>query len=181
LDPTFNEVGKVITAYRATADGVATVVQSDNKVVVVGDTQATAASKDAFVSRCNADGSVDTNFGTNGVTLLDFGADDVATGVTLDGSGDIVVCGLTGHLGALQGDFWVARVTTGGVLDTTFNPGGAVPGTEVDMGGVDAASDVKILNGNIVVVGISTGSASVLATSNTTDGSIVAVVPVTVT
>jgi len=164
LDPTFNTVGKVIQPYRSTADGVATVVQSDNKVVVVGDTQQSGATKDAFVSRYNDDGSVDTLFGTNGVTFLNFGAnvDDIATGVTLDGSGKIVVCGLTGKLSTPVGDFWVARFNTDGTLDNLFNAGGAIPGTKVvDMGGVDAASDVKILNGNIVVVGISTRSATI--------------------
>jgi uncharacterized delta-60 repeat protein len=124
-----------------------------------GRTQNANQPRDAFISRYNADGTVDTTYGTNGVTFLDLGADDIATGVVIDGDGKAIICGVTGNLAQFVGDFFVARYNADGTLDNTFNSAGTTPGVNaIDFGETDAASDLKIQGDRIVVVGTSVGT-----------------------
>lgn len=154
LDTTFNGTGKVTAKYRATNDAIAVAFQSDGKAVVVGDTQGTGkATKDAFVSRYNVNGTADTTFGSGGKVFLSLGSDEIATAVAIQPDGKIVVAGVTGTLSKLKGDFFVARYNTNGTLDTTFNSTGT---KIIDFGGADAASGVAVTgNGRIIVVGTS--------------------------
>src|SRR5947209_280020 len=78
-----------------TASAVA--VQPDNKVVVAGTFQSGGSSTGAFaVARFNADGSLDTGFGSGGRVFFDFGpagGDAQATSVALQADGRILVGG----------------------------------------------------------------------------------------
>ena len=114
LDDTFGEVvsgstrsGKVTTEFSSSTDiayGVA--VQSDGKIVAAGYTGFTATSRDFALARYNADGTLDTGFGTGGkvTTAIASGAViDTARGVAHQSDGKIVVAGHSDN------DFALAR------------------------------------------------------------------------
>jgi uncharacterized delta-60 repeat protein len=113
LDTSFASAGELIVRNVDRTDDL--VVQGDGKIVVSGEITDPAAHTTATcVGRFNADGSLDTSFGTNGWTSdLGFFYFDGhgATVLALQGDGKILVAGA----------YWLDRLTTGGQLDPTFN------------------------------------------------------------
>jgi uncharacterized delta-60 repeat protein len=140
-------------------------VQADGKIVVAVSTDRTNAS-DFKIVRFNADGSLDTSFGTNGETVVGLGslADSPVT-VLVDANGKIVVAGSA--TSSTDRDFAVVRLNTDGSLDTGFNGSGkliaALPA------GRDAPTAAAFdAQGGIILVGssqITTGSVTVSDTS----------------
>jgi uncharacterized delta-60 repeat protein len=126
-DTTFGTNGVVTTNLGSTqdqAEGVA--VQSDNKIVVAGFTQSATTGRDFALVRYNANGTLDTSFGTGGIVTTDFnGLDDQAGDVLLQPDGKIVVIG-TAMVAGGNTEFAVARYNTNGSLDTGFGTGGKV-------------------------------------------------------
>jgi uncharacterized delta-60 repeat protein len=113
-------------------------LQPDGKIVVVGGYDASGSNPGGLmVTRYNADGSVDTSFGTDGVTTTPLG-DPPSPGVivyaganalTVLPSGDILVAGGAGSEDLISGDTIssesvVARYTAGGALDPAFGDAG---------------------------------------------------------
>src|SRR5205823_5199649 len=128
LDTTFGSGGTVTTNFGpgATyddADGVA--IQSDGKIVVAGTCNRGGSDNVFAVARYNADGSLDSTFGSGGTVTTDFGlggSDDSAYAVALQPDGKIVAAGAT-YLGGVPGDFALARYNPDGTLDSTFGGG----------------------------------------------------------
>lgn len=174
FDPTFGSGGIVAGSFRATQDALANAVQSDGKIVVVGDTAASGAKKSAFIARFNANGTIDKTFGTNGASFLTYGAggDTIFTSVQIQANGSIVVAGVENTTSSNYSAL-VARYTTKGVLDTTF---GNHTGKElINFGGLSAATAVLIQStGKIDVIGgalsLSTFSGGVAVAQLTTTG-----------
>ncbi|MBV9960386.1 MAG: FG-GAP repeat protein [Acidobacteria bacterium] len=156
LDETFGTGGKVIINISTQNDVAYDVaLQSDGKILVAGYTTVNNQT-DFVVTRLNADGTVDTTFGTNGSAITSVSAtSDVASGVTIqtiNGEERIVVGGTTGSGAA---DFAVLRYTPAGVLDATFGTNGI---TVTSLGSsTDLADDVGIdpVSNKIVQVGYS--------------------------
>lgn len=136
---------------------------SDGRIVVVG--SARVGSNDDFaVVRYQANGEVDTSFGTLGKTTTDFFTRrDRAFAVAVQADGKIVVVGDTG-VSATNTDFGVARYDANGLLDLSF--GGAGTGkVNTDIADkVDIAKNVVIESaGSILVTGpITMGTSSAL-------------------
>lgn len=152
LDPTFSGGFGYSTLNMGDVSDFANDVirQPDGKYVVVG-SSFNGANDDFAIARFNANGTLDTGFGTSGYTRTDFGGSaDVAMGVALQADGKIVVVGHT-NLGGDQ-NFAVARYTTGGVLDTTFDSDGMVV-TEISTTLDDGAYDVAIDSAQNIIVG----------------------------
>jgi uncharacterized delta-60 repeat protein len=156
LDETFGTGGKVIVNISTQNDVAYDVaLQSDGKILVAGYATVNNQS-DLVVTRLNADGTVDTMFGTNGSAVTSLTATgDVASGVTvqtINGEERIVVGGTAGSGGA---DFAVVRYTPNGALDTTFGTNG-IKITSLGSS-IDLAEDVAIdpLTNKIVQVGYS--------------------------
>ncbi|MEX2317457.1 MAG: delta-60 repeat domain-containing protein [Pirellulales bacterium] len=129
LDLTFGTGGTVTTDINELSDSAASVaIQSDGKIVVAGSTLPTL--KDIFfdfaVVRYNADGTLDTSFGADGIATFDFGGSDLAASVAIDDSGRIVVAGVSQFSGGkvTTSGFAVARLNTDGTLDTGFGGDG---------------------------------------------------------
>jgi uncharacterized delta-60 repeat protein len=160
LDPGFGTGGKVTTNFQGRNTSAAqalAVVQADGKMVVVGHTF--AGSEDFALARYNADGNLDTAFGTGGRVTTDFGGnDDQANAVALQSDGKIVVAGFSN--GPTAGpDFALARYNADGSLDTTFGSGGRV--TTDFSNDADYASAVTVqADGKIVAAGYSYGGAT---------------------
>jgi uncharacterized repeat protein (TIGR01451 family)/uncharacterized delta-60 repeat protein len=156
--------GKVVTDLLGgnTKDDVgnAVAIDSQQRIVVVGRTNL-GGTFDFAVARYTAIGELDLNFnalGTPGYVVTNFGGSlDEAFAVAIDDVDRIVVVGKTNAGG--NNDFAVARYTTAGVLDTTFNSTGTLPGTlttDIVANNSDEAHAVAIdHNLRIVVAGLS--------------------------
>jgi uncharacterized delta-60 repeat protein len=121
-------------------------MQSDGKALVSG-----RKDSDNFgLARFDADGGVDTGFGTNGAVTTPFDSFTQGTAVAVQSNGRIVMVGITGDGGCC--DFAIARYEADGTLDSTFGTGGKVT---TDFGSDDGAESVAInpANGRIVVGG----------------------------
>jgi len=146
LDTSFGNGGEVITSLNNAQDRAQdALVQPDGKIVVVGwadapyipynpnslPTQFDLESGFGLV-RYNADGSLDTSFGTGGTEVVTFdGFNSAAYGVALQGDGKLVVAGTSSlaapYASAIAGQgesFTVARFNADGSLDTGFAQGG---------------------------------------------------------
>lgn len=99
-----------------------TVIQSDGKILEAG--RVFNADEDMTVARFNADGTVDTTFGTSGVMTMNFGGYDNVTGMAVQSDGKILIGGYTTWTsgGTSYSNFALARLTSTGSLDTTFGP-----------------------------------------------------------
>ena len=141
FDPSFGTQGRVVTDFGGVDVARAVVRLPDGRFVAVG-----GAGQDFALARYTFKGDPDPTFGTLGKVTTDFGGDDRAEGVALQSDGKVVVVGRS------DGDFALARYTTAGDLDTTFDGDGLV--TSDFSGGQDVALDVAIQpNTEIVVAG----------------------------
>jgi uncharacterized delta-60 repeat protein/RHS repeat-associated protein len=136
-----NSSGKLTTTVGSTDVAWCDLVQSDGKILVIG-----ANSGAGVVIRYNADGSLDSSFGSSGVSSI--------SGVWLydaaiQSDGKIVVVGNDNW------DFVALRLNTDGTIDTSFGTSGY---TTIDFGGNDYAAGVALApDGKIVMVGITGG------------------------
>ncbi len=158
LDATFGTGGKVVTAIGASNDFASSVAIQSGKIVVAG-YAAGGTNIDFAVARYNADGTLDTTFGTGGkVTTAVGNLDDFASSVAIQADGKIVVAGAT-EITLFSNDFAVLRYNVNGSLDTTFGTGGKVVAPIGNSD--DFASSVAIqTDGKIVVAGASSDGAT---------------------
>ncbi|MDP8910130.1 MAG: hypothetical protein M3N47_13680 [Chloroflexota bacterium] len=104
-----------------------------------------------------APGDLDNSFGSKGKQATDFGADETAQGVAMQGDGKIVVVGYRSW--PAGGGFMVARYNGDGSLDNSFSDDGKQ--TTDFGGGNDGGRDVAIQSdGKIVVAGATHGQGS---------------------
>lgn len=147
LDPSFNGTGTVATNLVGTDRGYAVAIQPDGKILVGG----RAGSKPAIV-RYNDDGTLDTSFGSGGISVLNAVSSnqgDKFLDLAIQSDGMIV--------GAVNGDFsnqlTVVRLTSGGGLDPGFS-GDGIADIDFQASATEFAHAVKIqADGKIVVVG----------------------------
>ena len=139
LDYSFDDDGMVESLGGASSPDVA--IQSDDKIVIVSGAQG-----NFFLTRLNADGTLDTTFAGDGTLSIDFGGTDNATSVVIQSDGKIIVAGYS------SGNYAVARVNPSGILDLGFSGDGrAIFDFQT---GVDLARAVALApGGKIVVVG----------------------------
>ena len=150
LDTTFDTDGKVTTELVTnTADQArAIAIQPDGKILAVG---ITGAPTDFAVARYDANGALDTTFGTGGKVTTNFLAVDMATSVALNSDGTILVGG-SSRAGGSTEDWAVARYTSTGALDNSFGTGGKV--TTDFVGNMDMLYGIGVQSdGRIVAAG----------------------------
>ncbi|MDB5357034.1 MAG: uncharacterized protein JWN24_3487 [Phycisphaerales bacterium] len=153
LDTTFGTGGKAVIDFgnnQSLASSVA--IQSDGKIVVAGTTYSGIfASNDFAVARFNSDGTLDSTFGTGGKVATDLGSNDFGNAVAIQSDGKIIVGGASGI--SVFKEFALARYTSTGALDTTFNSSGIVT-TALDGLGQSAISSLAVQSdGKIVAAG----------------------------
>jgi len=154
LDGSFGVGGKTTIAFAngSTDQASAAVLQSDGKIVLAG-VRNSAGNFDFALARLNADGSLDSTFGTAGkvTAAMTSSSHDAAEAVALQADGKIVVAGYSSGPGTY--DFSLMRFTPTGVLDTTFDGDGKVT-TDFSGGSVDTAYSLAIqADGKIIVAG----------------------------
>ena len=164
LDTTFSGDGLATADISGGADAAfGAVLLADGRIVVVGSSRV-GGNDDFAIARFEADGDLDTTFGTQGRTTTDFFAQrDRAFGVALQADGSIVVVG-DAIVAPGDTDFAVARFTANGVLDTTFGAAGTGRVNTDIADQVDIAKNVVIgSDGRILVSGtITMGGSPVL-------------------
>jgi uncharacterized delta-60 repeat protein len=118
LDPSFGNGGVTTVPIGPEAIANAVVIQPDGKIVLGG--TALVGHNEFAAVRLNADGTIDTSFGTNGVSTLS--QDAAAWGLVLQPDGKLVLGGQTDY--NTNQEFMAARLNPDGALDTTFGSGG---------------------------------------------------------
>ena len=172
-DTTFN--GNGVIRYDASAglgDGAASVItENDNQILIAGyGTIPTGVANQVrfvmLVQRYNADGTLDTSFGTNGTNTTIIGNNhDVATAITAIGDGRYLVTGNTVTNG-IQYTF-VTRLFEAGVIDAGFGfSGGGISIVSIGGTGIDYARSIAWMPIGRIVVG---GYARVNATTGNHD------------
>ena len=149
IDSSFDTDGKIVTPIGADHDYcVSAVLQSDGKIIVVGNTQNSVAQKFGLV-RYNTNGSLDNTFDGDGILTSSISSQsDFATSIKIQADGKLVVAGYT----YFNGDFAMARYNSDGTFDNTFDYDGVM---NIDFGsGGDGINDLAIQSdGKYVVCG----------------------------
>ncbi|MFN0061753.1 MAG: beta strand repeat-containing protein [Myxococcaceae bacterium] len=166
-DTSFNGTGFVRdTSILGYNNGIRGAIDSSDRILVAGFVyNASATSLDMAVWRFNPDGTADTSFNGVGLVSNDGAAggsgEDVAAGIVLDGSGNVVVTGYSTSAGG-DHDMTVLRYLPNGTLDTSFNGTGIF--THHNAGGAagnDVGHNLTIDgSGRILVTGWSPSTAS---------------------
>ncbi len=130
------------------------VTATDGSTVIVGESE-----RHAVLVRYLGNGSLDTNFGTQGVARLNFGGDiDSLQDVLIDSQNRIVVVGYATQASLPQ--FAVARLSSSGQLDNSFGTDGRVLiefDTFADATTGIAEAVIELPDGRLVVAGTITG------------------------
>lgn len=150
LDPTFGIGGRVNHALGQNASARKILLQPDGKLLVAGLVQ---VSQNAVrLVRFNADGSLDTTFGSIGQVTSTIHSPFVEAwhGAVLLSNGKILVGGNLGPAGSE--DFAIARYNANGLLDRGFGQGGIVT---LDFGNSSESINALAVqaDGKIVAVG----------------------------
>jgi uncharacterized delta-60 repeat protein len=139
--------GMVIDSQSLGEQIVSAALQTDGKLVV-----ASSYSNDFFVTRFNADGSLDTGFGSSGSTTTDLsGSSDRSSSIAIQPDGKIVLGGYA--FNGTSFDFAIARYNTDGTPDTSFNGSGKAI-TDLGTASVDMGYSVTVQpDGKLLVAG----------------------------
>ncbi len=173
LDTTFAGGAGIATNDNAaggnTAQGESIIMDANGTILVTGYAFDSSGYMYMTIWRYFSNGYLDSNFnpGHNpaGVVTNSVGAGIISAwgfAVTVDGSDNILVAGFgTTNGTSLSMTTW--RYTSSGALDTSFNPGGSVPGIVIDNNTVDGyytqgRSIVTDADGNILIAGFAIAS-----------------------
>jgi uncharacterized delta-60 repeat protein len=160
LDPTFGNNG--IASHVVGMTSMSSVlVEPNNQSLIVG-TVGAVPTEDFALTRYNADGSLDTSFGNNGVVATPCDADMRATASALLPNGDILVAGIATPFtnGQSHGsEFALAEYTPAGVEVAGFGDNGDVVSSFSTISGTlsnDVAHAIAVSpSGDIYVAGSS--------------------------
>lgn len=150
LDSTFGSGGLAL-AQQGFLGGALT-LQSDGKIVVVGNKELAGGGENFVVARFDSNGSADPTFGSGGVVTTAFpgaSATEIAAAVLQQPDGKILVGGTAQAPGRTSPTLGaMARYNANGSLDSTFGSGGLVlsqPASVIRTLGLDAAGDIFVL------------------------------------
>jgi len=149
LDTSFGNDGIVSTQVGSgysSAWGIA--LQSDGKIVLIGDYEISANNSGIALVRYNSDGNLDNSFGSNGVVTLDITIGyDYANSIAIQSSDQKIVIGGTANNNFVL----VVRFNSNGSLDNTFGTNGVVT---TQVGTTSGANSMKLqTDGKIIVTG----------------------------
>ena len=162
LDPSFNGSGKLSTVFNPgspiNADlAFKTLVQADQKIVVVGWILDITDPADMGAVRYNPNGTIDQTFGNHGFARVGFGflSLDEAFAAARQADGKILIGGFTSASLGGSAAFALARLRTDGTPDPAFGSGGMV---QTDLGGDDWILALKVQSDGKILAAGWTGS-----------------------
>lgn len=153
LDTTFGSDGIVQIDFSSEDQGYSVAVDSQDRILVAGYSRTGSTTRyDFAVARLTPTGALDTTFAGDGKQTIDFGSpNDFGYSVAVDSQDRVILGGRSYQVATNSYDFAVARLTTDGVLDTSFNGDGK---QTIDFGGTgDEAYSVEVDSQDRVVVG----------------------------
>jgi uncharacterized delta-60 repeat protein len=176
LDTSFGSGGVVLAAAGQLGDGYGVAIQSDGKIVASGTADASGSggvTPRVAVVRVNANGALDSSFGSHGLDILDLGAYSMALAVAVQSDGKIVIAGSQAP-GLQVPNALIARLTASGALDPSFNGDGAYT-HQYAQGAANSGFNALAIqsDGKIVAVGAATAgntSANAIIARFTTGG-----------
>ncbi len=145
-DTIFSGDGRQTTNLGANDIARSAALQSDGKLVVVGDKIISDTTRHCAVVRYTSTGSLDTTFNNTGKKISPAGYG--CRGVVIKSNKIIFATSIANGTGY---DFGLIRLKSNGALDTTFSGDGIVA---IDFGGDDRANDIALQgDGKCVVAG----------------------------
>jgi len=166
LDTTFGPTGTSVVIFSSgsvaqdsQATGVA-IQPTTGKIIAIGNIL-TSSAYFSGITRLNDNGTLDTNFGTSGSLITQFNSTtSFVQDIWMLADGSMYVAG---GLGTGSGrNFFLAKVTANGALDTTFGTGGVVT-TDFNSGTDNAFSIAVHPTTGSITLGGSSGNACALA------------------
>ncbi|SEM14231.1 delta-60 repeat domain-containing protein/Por secretion system C-terminal sorting domain-containing protein [Chryseobacterium taichungense] len=160
LDSTFGISGKITSNHFSTQMIFDTATQPDGKIIAVGAATVGSSNNNTFYAvRFNANGAIDTTFGSNGYFNLDMsglGYNNFARTVELQPDGKIILGGAVAQY--INGDnyyFGVLRLNGNGTVDTTFgNQGKSIFSMSSSSSTINQIKDIALqADGKIIVAG----------------------------
>lgn len=148
LDNSFGINGVVLSLFESGCGGYALWIDADQKIIVTG---TVIRNNEVYMPliRYNSDGSVDTSFADNGISIIDQEDCAIAYALTVQPDGKFLLAGFAESQGI------IARCLSDGRIDTSFGNGGIsslAVGFSSTIRGIDLQS-----KGSIVVGGFSNG------------------------
>ncbi len=128
--------------------GSAVAIQADGKILAAGGTFI-GSNYDIAMLRYDTAGVLDPEFGNAGVIIIDLGGSQSLRDIAFQSDGKIIAVGETIVGG--NNRFLVMRLTTAGVLDTSFGTNGAVI-ESFSVNTVQFARSVALLNDDSIIV-----------------------------
>lgn len=158
LDATFGTNGtSILNVPNSAIAGYQDVaVQDDQKIVAVGMVWDSQYVAEVYAVRYHTDGSIDTDFGVDGIFTYGLGFEALAYGVVINDEGKIILAGATTDYQKYE--VLLLQLNTDGTLDTNFGDNGVVVQqlSPSDQYFEDFAYDVVLdANGNILISGSS--------------------------
>ena len=133
LDTTFSADGKKLFSWGAVSRATGVIVLSSGKLLLGGFSGPEGGNIQA--ARLNANGALDTTFGTAGIATVDLGGTEFGNAMARQANGRILIAGSSDVAGGV-----VVRLRTTGVLDPDFDGGHvSIPGAVDAERGVRAA------------------------------------------
>lgn len=134
-DNSFSFDGKVVTDVNDVDEARSLIIGDDGKITIAGIAEEEIGNfinRYSLLIRYNSDGSLDPNFGTNGILVPDFIDAAALNDIVFGESEKMYACGLI--VGATDEDMLVAKFNSDGTFDNSFGPGGF---TSTDIAGDD--------------------------------------------
>ncbi|HWE03567.1 MAG TPA: RHS repeat-associated core domain-containing protein [Tepidisphaeraceae bacterium] len=172
VDTSFGTDGVATFALPNGGDPSSMFLQSDGKIVIGGWTvDKTTGNNDFIAVRFNAAGSVDADFGTDGIATASFGDLSInSIAMALSPDGKIIMGGYTNGDGV---NYALVRFDADGTLDSGFGTGGEVVSTFGDLESADISVTVQSA-GKVIAAGYvqdeTTGLTSVAVARYNADG-----------
>ncbi|MEP6705686.1 MAG: hypothetical protein ABJB34_12845, partial [Acidobacteriota bacterium] len=158
-DTGFGINGLLTISFDAGANEMATavVIQSDGKIVVAGSAQSATTGWDWGVIRINTNGTLDTSYNSpNGKAKINFSGEDFANDMIIQPDDNVVITG-TVRVNPNK-DIAIARLTTTGVLDTTFVGPAGRTFIDINNGNEDESFALaRQSDGSLIMAGRSAG------------------------
>jgi len=123
IDQSFGNNGTVsIDIGSGSSDFLTDIALDTNSNILASGHTDSAGAFDVFVSRFDATGNLDTSFGVQGTTLIDFGGNDFSTDLLVQKNGKIIVVGRGDS--SSNSTLIAARLLDSGILDDSFSEDG---------------------------------------------------------
>ncbi len=149
-DTSFGSLGVVTTTFTNATRVAPTslALQADGKILAIGFVSGgTTIWDDLTVVRYNANGSLDTTFGNGGIARLERTTHTNINDVSILADGSILLAGAEGS------NTLLAKMTSSGILDTTFGTNGVVLTAQLGMDYANFKSLIVQSDGKIVATG----------------------------